>query len=140
MPASKIQPTGTPTPAPIATPCEEELLSEGDGVGVGATEAIVEEELVGEEVEDDDEEVEVWVVGICARIVAVGFIAKILEGSLQQAKEPIPLLPSSQQYWLVSVIEPPQNRIPAVELFANVRHWSKHAGSFQVLSVQPTRR
>jgi len=60
--------------------------------------------LVVEELEEillvldpEDEVVLIAFKGICARNVAMGFIAKMSDAVLQQAKLPMPLPPGSQQ-------------------------------------------
>ena len=98
-------PRGTPTPAPIAAAWELELE---DGAGVEEADVVsaladVVEALDGEvlvdDVEEDEVEVEVLLCdrGICATNDATGWMAKILLGVSQQAKEPTPEVPLSQQ-------------------------------------------
>jgi len=118
-------PSGTPTPAPIATACELDF-EDAAGVDVagvvfadGAGVVLVEEDDVDVEVEELDVLVLMYVRGICATKVAAGFIANMSLGVSQHSNDPTPAVPLSQQYEVVCVIDPSQNLIPAVESVAS---------------------
>jgi hypothetical protein len=97
-PAKAMSPTGTPTPAPMATPFVllpplEVELEVDDAAFVVVVVVLV---LVAElEVFEVDEET--WLRGIWARTVGAREILKMSDGVLQHAKLPSPVVPLSQQ-------------------------------------------
>ena len=93
-PAKAMSPTGTPTPAPMATPFVllpplEVELEVDDAAFVVVVVVLV---LVAElEVFEVDEET--WLRGIWARTVGAREILKMSDGVLQHAKLPSPVVP-----------------------------------------------
>jgi hypothetical protein len=115
-------------PFVLLPPLEAELEVDATAFVVVAAVVLV---LVAElEVLEVDEET--WLRGIWASTVGAGEILKMSDGVLQHAKLPSPVVPLSQQlrtlklsssgnpkvgthYFVVSVIAPSQNLIPAVD-------------------------
>jgi hypothetical protein len=119
MVARAIMRRGMPTPRPIAREWllllllllwfwdvlsdeVEEVEDAEDEEELGVVELELEDVMVVElelevEVLVEETDVLLYVKGICAKDVAIGFIANISSGVLQHAKLPTPVVPSSQQ-------------------------------------------
>lgn len=81
----------------------EDVEDAEDDEELGVVELELEDVMVVEEMEVlvevvvEETDVLIYVKGICAKDVAIGFIANISSGVLQHAKLPTPVVPLSQQ-------------------------------------------